>query len=226
MKKTKIIVGFILVALFLAAGIAVGRPTQPVAQPSPMVSTSSINMSDATALTESTPVQPQTSPPTTTAQDTHGTTSSNVILKDGFEETDNWVTEEIGQSGITFSYPPDWHLSGDNTNIQLFSDLVGSDELNIPEIVISLDENALAPSTVLTSLEEYALDEWFILYEEKNFITVDGHNALFLNDLSAPVVHTPPLITFVDISPEVLIVTGIHATVDEYSLFLELLEIP
>ncbi len=134
-------------------------------------------------------------------------------------------------SGVIFSYPVAWRTIQDSSGIdRLYSPsataaLLGGDVETPADITIALHDNSV--SLPLDNFVASYQGGWLSLYDSVSTGTVDGHEALLLNDLAAPVPRFLALATFISVHPAaVLIVTGHASTQAEFSSIIKSLQLP
>ena len=129
------------------------------------------------------------------------------------------TTVTIGPSSVTVTPPSTWHSDSDGVHyVTLYSPNVISDEFSPPSVFIELVEN--------TTIDQYALNEHLRTYAVQEHTTVDGHDALRLDDRSSPIPHKPYVVTLVDVAPSTLVITAEYVSFDDYTLILESIDIP
>ena len=138
---------------------------------------------------------------------------------------------QIVNNGLTinFGYPSDWTISPEDSKRRLYSPtstaaIAEGDLVTPPDITITLLDNSSGLS-LIEFIEMYR-NGWFANYEESIPITIDGHEAIRVSDLTADIPSVPGLAAFVTVDDMVVLITGHENNQQQFDDAVASLELP
>ncbi|MEK7586400.1 MAG: hypothetical protein AAB453_00850 [Patescibacteria group bacterium] len=142
-----------------------------------------------------------------------------------FSDTSDWPIDTVSKNGVNvaFRYPLGWGTSKDGVGVFIYDPASLDLEFNPPAFRIQILDN-LSKQSLDDFFKTYR-EGWYSRYASTTSVKVDGHPAIYANDLSVLPSLQPSPAAFISVSNFIVYVSSLYRTESEFLPILSSLDI-